>query len=44
MTFNCDFLSDMYGMLVHSCLVEDGQGEKFEVIDENGLVTACYVR
>lgn len=31
--------SEMYGMLVHSCLVEDGQGEKFEVIDANGFVT-----
>ena len=28
--------SEMYGMLVHTCFVEDGQGEKREVIDERG--------
>ncbi|PAV79854.1 hypothetical protein WR25_01965 isoform B [Diploscapter pachys] len=29
--------SDEYGLLVHSCYVEDGQGEKQMIIDENGL-------
>lgn len=27
---------DMYGMLVHSCYAEDGQGEKRLVIDKRG--------
>ncbi|KAI1724489.1 zona pellucida-like domain-containing protein [Ditylenchus destructor] len=31
--------ANMYGMLVHSCFVEDGQGEKRMVIDERG----CHV-
>uniref|UniRef100_A0A915DC67 ZP domain-containing protein n=1 Tax=Ditylenchus dipsaci TaxID=166011 RepID=A0A915DC67_9BILA len=31
--------SEMYGMLVHSCYVEDGQGEKRMVIDERG----CHI-
>ncbi|CAD5229539.1 unnamed protein product [Bursaphelenchus okinawaensis] len=35
--WECD--SDMYGMLVHNCYVEDGQGEKRMVIDERG----CHV-
>ena len=35
--WECD--SDMYGLLVHSCYVEDGQGEKRQVIDERGCHT-----
>ncbi|CEF62430.1 Zona pellucida domain-containing protein [Strongyloides ratti] len=35
--WECD--SDMYGMLVHSCYVEDGQGEKQMVIDNKGCHT-----
>ncbi|KAH7728187.1 CRE-CUTL-11 protein [Aphelenchoides avenae] len=31
--------SEMYGLLVHSCWVEDGQGEKRMVIDERG----CHI-
>ncbi|TKR81051.1 hypothetical protein L596_014992 [Steinernema carpocapsae] len=31
--------SDIYGLLVHSCYVEDGQGEKALVIDEHGCHT-----
>uniref|UniRef100_F1L6E1 Cuticlin-1 n=1 Tax=Ascaris suum TaxID=6253 RepID=F1L6E1_ASCSU len=31
--------SDMYGVLVHSCYVEDGQGEKELIIDEKGCHT-----
>jgi len=30
----------MYGMLVHSCYVEDGQGEKRLVVDEKGSAIA----
>lgn len=29
---------DTYGILVHTCYVEDGQGEKVLVVDEKGLV------
>ncbi|VDO35580.1 unnamed protein product [Onchocerca flexuosa] len=32
-------LSDVYGLLVYNCYVEDGQGEKQIVIDENGCHT-----
>ncbi|EJW87123.1 hypothetical protein WUBG_01968 [Wuchereria bancrofti] len=32
-------LSDVYGLLVHNCYVEDGQGEKQVIIDENGCHT-----
>ncbi|EFO24074.2 cuticlin 1 [Loa loa] len=32
-------LSDVYGLLVHNCYVEDGQGEKQIIIDENGCHT-----
>uniref|UniRef100_A0A0N4Z1A9 ZP domain-containing protein n=1 Tax=Parastrongyloides trichosuri TaxID=131310 RepID=A0A0N4Z1A9_PARTI len=35
--WECD--SDMYGMLVHSCYVEDGQGEKQIVVDSKGCHT-----
>lgn len=35
--WECD--STGYGMLVHNCYVEDGQGEKRQVIDERG----CHV-
>lgn len=38
-----DCASDMYGMLVHSCYVEDGQGEKELVIDEKGCHIDRYV-
>ncbi|KHN87696.1 Cuticlin-1 [Toxocara canis] len=31
--------SDMYGVLVHSCYVEDGQGEKELIVDEKG----CHI-
>ncbi|KIH53677.1 hypothetical protein ANCDUO_16190 [Ancylostoma duodenale] len=31
--------SDDFGILVHSCTVEDGQGEKRVIIDENGCHT-----
>ncbi|VDK88398.1 unnamed protein product [Litomosoides sigmodontis] len=30
---------DAYGLLVHNCYVEDGQGEKQIIIDENGCHT-----
>ncbi|CDW51784.1 Cuticlin 1 [Trichuris trichiura] len=29
-------MSDMYCMLVHSCTADDGEGELFTIIDENG--------
>ncbi|KAK6112580.1 Zona pellucida-like domain family protein [Brugia pahangi] len=32
-------LSDVYGLLVHNCYVEDGQGEKQVIIDGNGCHT-----
>lgn len=32
----------MYGVLVHSCFVEDGQGEKAMIVDERGSVFCCY--
>lgn len=32
----------MYGMLVHSCFVEDGQGEKQLVIDERGCLIYIF--
>lgn len=32
------YISDFYGLLVHNCYVEDGQGEKQIIIDENGYV------
>uniref|UniRef100_A0A915Q407 ZP domain-containing protein n=1 Tax=Setaria digitata TaxID=48799 RepID=A0A915Q407_9BILA len=32
-------LSDAYGLLVHNCYVEDGQGEKQIIIDEQGCHT-----
>ncbi|PIC16571.1 hypothetical protein B9Z55_023132 [Caenorhabditis nigoni] len=35
--WQCD--SDDYGLLVHSCYVEDGQGEKQMIIDERGCHT-----
>ncbi|CAJ0583009.1 unnamed protein product, partial [Mesorhabditis spiculigera] len=35
--WECD--SESYGVLVHSCYVEDGQGEKQQIIDENGCHT-----
>uniref|UniRef100_A0A914CE62 ZP domain-containing protein n=2 Tax=Acrobeloides nanus TaxID=290746 RepID=A0A914CE62_9BILA len=35
--WECD--NPSYGLLVHSCYVEDGQGEKQMVIDENGCHT-----
>lgn len=28
--------TDTYGILVHSCFVTDGQGNEFNVIDQNG--------
>ncbi|GMT05553.1 hypothetical protein PENTCL1PPCAC_27727, partial [Pristionchus entomophagus] len=31
--------SEMYGVLVHSCFVEDGQGEKAMIVDERGCHT-----
>lgn len=31
--------ADVYGMLVHSCQVEDGQGQKMQVVDERGSVS-----
>ncbi|CAJ0935192.1 unnamed protein product, partial [Mesorhabditis belari] len=35
--WECD--SEQYGVLVHSCYVEDGQGEKQLIIDEHGCHT-----
>ncbi|CDW53637.1 cuticlin 1 [Trichuris trichiura] len=35
--WECD--TNAYGMLVHSCFVEDGQGKKVLVIDDNGCHT-----
>ncbi|ETN80600.1 hypothetical protein NECAME_02347 [Necator americanus] len=35
--WNCD--SEQFGILVHSCIVEDGQGERQTIIDENGCHT-----
>jgi hypothetical protein len=34
-----DCPSDVYGMLVHSCYVLDGQGNEVQIIDEHGLAT-----
>ncbi|KRX54298.1 Cuticlin-1 [Trichinella sp. T9] len=31
-------MPDMYCMFIHSCTVDDGEGELFNVIDENGQV------
>ncbi|GMR29931.1 hypothetical protein PMAYCL1PPCAC_00126, partial [Pristionchus mayeri] len=31
--------SEMYGVLVHSCFVEDGQGEKAMIVDDRGCHT-----
>lgn len=36
-------ISDTYGMLVHSCYVEDGQGDRQLVIDERGWVFDVFV-
>uniref|UniRef100_A0A914QKP3 ZP domain-containing protein n=1 Tax=Panagrolaimus davidi TaxID=227884 RepID=A0A914QKP3_9BILA len=35
--WECD--SEIYGILVHSCNVEDGQGNKYKVVDEKGCHT-----
>ncbi|KRY50438.1 Cuticlin-1 [Trichinella britovi] len=32
-------MPDMYCMFIHSCTVDDGEGELFNVIDENGQVS-----
>ncbi|EYB94692.1 hypothetical protein Y032_0168g177 [Ancylostoma ceylanicum] len=39
--WNCD--SEDFGILVHSCIVEDGQGEKRDIIDENGCHTDRHI-
>uniref|UniRef100_A0A1I7X5P8 ZP domain-containing protein n=1 Tax=Heterorhabditis bacteriophora TaxID=37862 RepID=A0A1I7X5P8_HETBA len=36
--WQCD--SEEYGVLVHNCYVEDGQGEKQRIVDDNGTPTA----
>ncbi|EYC14569.1 hypothetical protein Y032_0040g282 [Ancylostoma ceylanicum] len=33
----------MYSMLVHSCFVEDGAGQRYEVIDEDGCSLDRYI-
>ncbi|KAI6208197.1 ZP domain-containing protein [Aphelenchoides besseyi] len=33
---NGDLMSNHYGLLVHSCTVDDGKGRKQEIIDERG--------
>ncbi|VDK23337.1 unnamed protein product, partial [Anisakis simplex] len=35
--------SDVYGLLVHSCFVEDGQGEKELIIDDKGSVSIHFL-
>lgn len=30
-------LPEMFGMLVHSCVVDDGQGKQIQVINDRGL-------
>jgi len=32
--WQCD--TDIFGILVHSCYVEDGQGQRVHIVDENG--------
>lgn len=34
--FSKFYVLDVYGLLVHNCYVEDGQGEKQIILDENG--------
>ncbi|WKX95106.1 hypothetical protein Q1695_011957 [Nippostrongylus brasiliensis] len=34
---------DLYAILVHSCYVEDGAGQRFPVIDENGCSLDQYI-
>ena len=35
--------SDSYGMLVHSCFVEDGQGQRMDVVDARGCHVDEYI-
>uniref|UniRef100_A0AC35U2X4 ZP domain-containing protein n=1 Tax=Rhabditophanes sp. KR3021 TaxID=114890 RepID=A0AC35U2X4_9BILA len=39
--WECD--SEAYGMLVHSCYVEDGQGGKHQVVDDKGCHTDKFL-
>ncbi|CAJ0605347.1 unnamed protein product [Cylicocyclus nassatus] len=34
---------NVYTMLVHSCFVEDGAGQRYEVVDENGCSLDRYI-
>ncbi|KAL6730521.1 hypothetical protein Aduo_001490 [Ancylostoma duodenale] len=33
----------VYGLLIHSCFADDGQGNKFELIDDRGCSTDSYL-
>ncbi|KAE9418040.1 hypothetical protein Angca_008212, partial [Angiostrongylus cantonensis] len=33
----------IYGMLIHSCLVDDGQGNQFELVDDRGCSKDSYL-
>ncbi|GMT14785.1 hypothetical protein PFISCL1PPCAC_6082 [Pristionchus fissidentatus] len=35
--------SEVYSMLIHSCVVQDGQGQEQKVLDENGCSTDTYL-
>lgn len=35
--------SDLFGILVHSCYVEDGQGDRVYIVDENGCHKDRYI-
>ncbi|VDM76027.1 unnamed protein product [Strongylus vulgaris] len=35
--------SSIYGFLIHSCFVDDGQGNKFELVDDKGCSTDTYL-
>lgn len=31
----------MYGMLIHSCYVDDGQGKQVPIVDNKGSYSFC---
>ncbi|ETN84424.1 hypothetical protein NECAME_01650 [Necator americanus] len=38
-----DGSSWVYGILIHSCFADDGQGNKFELVDDRGCSTDSYL-
>lgn len=36
--WECIDKSDTFGMLIHSCFVDDGYGNQVDILDKNGLV------